>query len=442
MKISKVQAPVLNEKQLEIHRSEPKQVINEKQLEEYRATESNTLIQKMLEDSRTGEATQTTERQLDTQKSKFNNKYRNKEAHTGNMNKLEEKRLKNKPVEKEEYKASSSTPAKLRWWENVKSPDGLKLANNKKVVAQKSQELDFEQPNWGNLQESPEDIIEQDSLALSNDTEDFDVMDQNVSPEIQIKKEKLLPNPEKPYLSGLYMVLGFNPEDFGGNEEKIKQAAIEKVISEKPELAGLISDDDFFGMQQGVDEGTIKLRLVGEFLVPIIEKQNNPESIAEPIAEPIAPVTEITQEPELAEPMTDLGVSEPELAPEQNIEVEDDYDIIDNTDNTDNTSDVDVINSIPMEETQYDETNIDGTPMAIGEIKIDLEVTNNRKQISQEAIKLINQNHPELQIEESSLDMSDLDQGIVRYMVGVPDESITASIDDFDIIVKEASKKN
>jgi len=432
MKISKVQAPVLNEKQLEIHRSEPKQVINEKQLEEYRATESNTLIQKMLEDSRTGEATQTTERQLDTQKSKFNNKYRNKEAHTGNMNKLEEKRLKNKPVEKEEYKASSSTPAKLRWWENVKSPDGLKLANNNKKVLAKSQELDFEQPNWGNLQESPEDIIEQDSLALSNDEEDFDVMDQNVSPEIQIKKEKLLPNPEKPYLSGLYMVLGFNPEDFGGNEEKIKQAAIEKVISEKPELAGLISEDDFFGMQQGVDEGTIKLRLVGEFLVPIIEKQNNPEP------EPIAPVPEITQEPELAEPMTDLGVSEPELAPEQNIEVEDDYDI------TDNTSDV--INSIPMEETQYDETNIDGTPMAIGEIKIDLEVTtpniNNRKQISQEAIKLINQNHPELRIEESSLDMSDLDQGIVRYMVGVPDESITASIDDFNIIVKEASKKN
>ena len=49
---------------------------------------------------------------------------------------------------------------------------------------------------------------------------------------------------------------------------------------------------------------------------------------------------------------------------------------------------------------------------------------------------------PELQIEESSLDMSDLDQGIVRYMVGVPDESITASIDDFNIIVKKASKKN
>lgn len=35
---------------------------------------------------------------------------------------LEEKRLKNGPVEKEEYKSASECPKEMRWWEGVKSP--------------------------------------------------------------------------------------------------------------------------------------------------------------------------------------------------------------------------------------------------------------------------------------------------------------------------------
>lgn len=415
LKISKKQAPVLNEKQLEIHRTEPKQVINEKQLESYRATEQDVVIQKLLEDNRTGDATQITERQLDTKKPMFGSKYRNKEAHSGNMNKLEEKRLKNNPVEKEKYEAASSTPKKLRWWENVKSPDGLKLANTdtKKVTAQSKDELSFDNPKWDMVPELSEEVIEKDSDAIPLDTEDdFNVDDVSEAPEMQIQKEKLLPNPQKPYLNGLYMVLSFNPDDFE-DEDEIRQAAMDKVIADKPELSGFISTDDFFDVQGD----TVKLRLVGEFLDPIVNKSANP--VQEEITEETIPETI----PE--EPLTE------EVIPEDTIPAnneEEDFDIVDDTDS----------DKVPMEELSYNETNIDGTPMAIGEISVDTEVTNNKRWIARDAMDLIKQKHPQLQIEENSLDMSDLDQGIIRYMVGIPEEVVASS----NSIIKEASKKN
>jgi len=40
--------------------------------------------------------------------------------------------LKNDPTEDEKYTDASEVPKGLRWWENVKSPDGLKVANTKK----------------------------------------------------------------------------------------------------------------------------------------------------------------------------------------------------------------------------------------------------------------------------------------------------------------------
>lgn len=420
MKISKVKAPVLNEKQLEIHRSEPKQVINEKQLESYRATGQNVIIQKLLEDLRTGDATQVTERQLDTQKPIFNSKYRNKDAYSGNMNKLEEKRLKNNPVEKEKYEAASSTPKKLRWWETAKSPDGLKLANTdvKKVTAQSKDELSFDKPRWDIVPEMSEEVIEKDSDAFPVDSEeDFDVTDVSKVPEMQIQKEKLLPNPEKPHLSGLYMVLGFNPEDFN-NDEEIKQVAMDKVISGKPGLSGYISTDDF-----DVQNDTVRLRLVGAFLDPIINSPVDEPVTEESIEETVEPVESVAQVEEVE---AEEAVEEP--IPTEELNDQEDFDVIDNAD----------INTVPMNELEYNETNIDGTPMAIGEISVDIEVTNNTRQIARDAIDLIKKNHPNLQIEENSLDMSDLDQGIVRYMVGLPDETIASS----NSMRKEASKKN
>ena len=100
-------------------------VINEKQLEPYRAGENDVLTEKLLETKRIGEETEITEKRLDTHKPKFANKYRNPSAHEGDMNKLEEQRLQGDPVEKEKYEMASETPKQFRWWEGVKSPDGL-----------------------------------------------------------------------------------------------------------------------------------------------------------------------------------------------------------------------------------------------------------------------------------------------------------------------------
>ena len=81
------------DKRLEEARQDAPNVINEKQLEDYRSEVANVSIEKLLEKNRTGEETETTERRLETHKPKFANAYRNKDAYTGDMNKIEEQRL-------------------------------------------------------------------------------------------------------------------------------------------------------------------------------------------------------------------------------------------------------------------------------------------------------------------------------------------------------------
>jgi hypothetical protein len=171
-------------------RTEAPNVINEKQLEDYRGTEANVTIEKLLEKTRTGEEDEITEKRLDTHKSLFANKYRNEDAHTGDMNKLEEQRLKNNPVEKEKYEAASETPKKQRWWEGVKSPDGLKVAEvtgrTIAVARQTTPDFPYEKPEDVNesLYEektnpitvmNPEDVNPMDSDLDIND--DFEIDD-------------------------------------------------------------------------------------------------------------------------------------------------------------------------------------------------------------------------------------------------------------------------
>ena len=105
--------------------------INEKQLEKGRVKESSQLIEKLLEKTRPGEASVITEKRLNDVKAGFGIKNRNSAAYKGDMNKLEEKRLLNDPVEDEKYSDTSTTPKAFRWWD-TKTNDGFKLAKNKK----------------------------------------------------------------------------------------------------------------------------------------------------------------------------------------------------------------------------------------------------------------------------------------------------------------------
>jgi len=387
-------------------------VINEKQLEPYRAGENDVLTEKLLETKRIGEETEITEKRLDTHKPKFANKYRNPSAHEGDMNKLEEQRLQGDPVEKEKYEAASEAPRQFRWWEGVKSPDGLKLAKDQKknIIAKKPkknevefedpeekvEELTFDKPRWQEAEESPEEKVEKDPVALSDVPQDFDVIEEKMggaAREIFVKKEKYLPN-SNPELSGIYMLLTFDPDAFGGSEEEIKQAALDKVLTVKPELSGLISVDNFGEIQEGIDEGTVNLRAWGPEFAPIVEKK--PLNIV-----PSAPSRR-----------TKMELSEEEA---------------------------------PIEEMSYEEKNIEGTPMAIGRIMVNSPATSeNREDIVKDIVNFIQSKHPHLDIEQDSLDLSDIERGDVRYMVGVMGEEVSqlSANSDFEIIVESALKKN
>jgi len=360
---------------LEESREEAPNVINEKQLESYRATEPNVVIEKLLEDKRTGAETEITEKCLDTHKSKFANKYRNPEAHEGDMNKLEEQRLNGDPMEKEKYAPASEAPKQFRWWEDKKSPDGLKVAkeDTKKTVT------------------AQEDVPPR---VMEEPPQDFDVIEEKATPqEMYIKKEKFLPNIQKPYLSGIYIVLSFDPDAFSGNESEIKTKAMDKVVGHIPALSGLISMDDFYDIQEGIDEGTVKMRVIGEQFAPIVDGKS----------------------PEKVEKKDEIIPSE----------------------------------EGPIEEISYKEEDIEGTPTIFGRVAVNIPITEvNRDNILNDVVDFINNKHVGIKLGIDSLDLTNIDKGEIGYMIGAPNEMIrepsrepSLSESDFDIIVESASSK-
>lgn len=102
--------------------------ITEQQLEVGRVPEKDVTIEALLNKGRGSDDFEIIERKLDTKKADFNIKLRNPAAYEGDINKLEEKRLLNDPVEDEIYESASSTPKSMRWWETNKSKNDLDIA--------------------------------------------------------------------------------------------------------------------------------------------------------------------------------------------------------------------------------------------------------------------------------------------------------------------------
>lgn len=360
------------------HKTAPDQ-INEVQLEDYRSPSPETLIEKTLENKRLGGADEITEKRLDDHKAKFANKYRNPDAYSGDINKLEEKRLKNDPVEKEKYEVASECGKQLRWWEGVKSPDGLKVAQTEKKIkvaqvddpAEKGFGVeDDDEPNIKTEQTTEqiaEQVAEEAGQELNKEQEASSrAISEADSDKISIIKWKDLPNPQRPYLSGLYVVLSYDPTYFGGDEERIKQAALGKVISVNESLDEKIFTDDFYDVREEGGEGTLKLRAVGEDFAPVVSPPSDATSI---------PETKSTR-------FLDEG---------------------------------------KFSEIGYQEKDIDGTPMAMGRVIITEKVTpENMDNIVLEALEFIRKKHPHLQIDEESLDLLDLEsKGQIGYAVGI-----------------------
>jgi len=343
--------------------------INEKQLERARATEPNELTEKQLEKVRTGGDDEVTERRLDTDKAKFANSYRNPSAYEGNINKLEEKRLTNDPVEKEKYEDASETPKGLRWWEEApKSPDDLKLAQKKsKKIAQSTEFLDPIEiddgipPEW-------HAVTDVDNPY----GEEFPITEEGrPDPSLYIEKIKYLSIP------GVYMVLSYDPNYYRGNTEAIREAAYGKIEEYDKDLAKLITQDDFGSPEEDGDEGTITLRFIDDKVAPIAAAHRAGGT-------PLAP---------------------------------------------------DV-----FEEVSYEEKDVEGTPMVVGSISVNANITeDNKNNIVEEALTFINQSHDGLNLQKESLDLSRLKQGQIGFAISTP--VVTASLKD-EFLIRDVTAQS
>ncbi len=226
---------------LEEARKEAPDVINEKQLEDGRVEEKNVTIEKLLEKNRTGAEDEITEKRLDTHKSKFANNYRNEETYTGDINKLEEKRLKSDPIEKEAYSLASETPAKMKWWESIKSPDGLKVASKEQTIKTAAPIVNVQPEDPENLLDPTQGVEEAEKTDIPtqdpSETWDGDFKVQELSSMHIVGKPVFIPSNENPKF--VTITLNYDPDDLKlQSKDSIKQAALD-AISNSAELGNL-----------------------------------------------------------------------------------------------------------------------------------------------------------------------------------------------------------
>ena len=370
--------------------------VGEAQLEGYRATEEDVITEKLLEKKRLGGDEEVTERRLDKNKPKFANKYRNPSAYNGDINKLEEQRLLGDRAEDEKYSDASETPKPQRWWENVKSPDGLKVAKTKKSVktaqtavleellgTEEESEKEIIPPEWAavNPKEADDfDVIEEpavEELKTIEEGDDFEIEESSPEENIYFDKVKFIGGK----VPGVYMVLAYDVTDFGGVMEDIQEAALNAVITKYKGLAGLISIDDFSTPQESGREGKMILRAAGDQFASVIENND-------------------IQNDQAAESLSMLGGGAGEELPGSDL----------------------------FDEITYKEENVGGTSMAIGKIKVNTVVTDeNRNEIISQAIAYLSDEHPDLEVREESLDLANIDNEEIGFMASMSLEDVVAS---------------
>jgi hypothetical protein len=226
--------------------------IGEAQLEKQRAGEPDELTEKQLDKVRPGEADEVTERRLDTKKAEFENKYRNPSAYEGDINKLEEKRLQEDPVEDQPYEDNTSVPKELRWWEGKKSPDGLLLAKDKQPVKKAQvEELTFDKPRWGDVEE---EFGEEQEFDPESGLTEFDIIDETLVDEEMGAETFTEVSYDKQDVAGTPMSIGrvkVNTEINEMNEDAIVRDVIDFIQAEHPELYVTRDSLDLSRLQEG-----------------------------------------------------------------------------------------------------------------------------------------------------------------------------------------------
>ena len=273
---------------------EPANVITERQLDDRRVDEKNVIMEKLLDAKRTGSAEVIIERNLNESKGLFA-PLRNEKTSAGNINKIEEKRLKGHAVESEKYEASSQIPKQKRWWESLKEvsasssivktvktaqfDDGVDEPSQVSAPRKKRRLLDDSYRYKGGMDKDLTEFKPEDAFGLAGkmegaeDTAEISNLDIPVGQEVEddntddndsvwldeVGGYKETRNP----ISAMIFKFNFNPDKFVDLED-VRQAALDQVLKLKPNLDGKVSTMDFLEPDVSEDSGSIILTLIGD----------------------------------------------------------------------------------------------------------------------------------------------------------------------------------
>lgn len=243
MKIKNLNDSSLSTQLNDFHKDAP-QSVTEDQIKRLRFTTEDSITEKLLEKTRTGSGESTIEKRLNDSKGEFGVKHRNSETSSGNINKLEEKRISNKKNEDEKYKPASSVKKSMRWWE-AKTNDGLKIANNecKKCV--------ISQVDARKLT-----VVKQKPITKFKISEDVDPYDYTENINLSIKGNKYI---------GTY-----DPEFFSNDEDFAKEVFLCKLTYYSPFFLDYI---DISSVDS--EDGTLTFTMPETEKMPIAAKSKN-----------------------------------------------------------------------------------------------------------------------------------------------------------------------
>jgi hypothetical protein len=170
----------------EEHHGNVPDVVTDEQLRSGHAETDDSSIEARLEKTRLGGADIVIEKNLSEAKDQFGSNHRDASTYEGDINKLEEKRIKDYNIEDEKYESASETPKAQRWWE-VKSDDGLKVASIKTAQLDDYtlRQMDLDRDGDWDLDRAEDlndfDVDDMEEEEVVPFADDFDIDDVNSS---------------------------------------------------------------------------------------------------------------------------------------------------------------------------------------------------------------------------------------------------------------------
>lgn len=203
----------------------------EKRLDNNRFGEKEVLLEKLLDAKRTPNKESVTEKLLNDTKGSYGNKIRNPEASKGDFNILDQERVAKKKASQHVEKAETASEVikEKRWWE-VKSEDGLKIAEvqNKKIKPEKPEKPEKQvkkaqaEYSLGDIDDIGFDDVDDWDSSVYEDNYLGDEDDLSLEDEYSESNVYLINSKEGEYVFGVI--------DDTEDEDKTKQDVLDRML--------------------------------------------------------------------------------------------------------------------------------------------------------------------------------------------------------------------